>query len=95
MRRRERPPILDYLVFGTAAVLAVIVGYYALVKQPWRHPAGPLPEGSAGQSSPETQAPAAYGAPAENTLEGSGTRAIAGETPGVKSPGRAAAKKKR
>jgi hypothetical protein len=96
MRRHERPPILDYLVFGTAAVLALIVGYYALFKQPWRRPDGHLDQSEAtGEPSLPPALPEPPPVVPENTLVGSGTHAIATETPGVKSVGRAAPKRKK
>ena len=98
MRRHERPPLLDYAVFGTAAVLAVIVGYYALVKQPWKRPAGSIDRSA---DLGELVVPVAetrsvpMPAPQENTLGASGTHAIAGQAPGMKSSGRPAPKKKK
>ncbi|MDE2039468.1 MAG: hypothetical protein KGO96_01910 [Elusimicrobia bacterium] len=64
---KERPPALDYLVFGLALLLAIILAYYGF--QSWWTGATPTP---AGWNASE-QAPAKTPARAPDQLRHSGT----------------------
>jgi hypothetical protein len=71
MRVRQRPPIVEYLVFGTALVLAVIVGYYALARRPWARPPTPY------EPPPAADEPSySAGDGAAEALGASGTREL-------------------
>lgn len=78
----ERHPVLEYLVFGAAAVLALILAYYGFMR--WdsgrRSAEAAAPLGQAEAAAPDL--PASTG-----NLQHSGTVEAVGELPAVKLSG--------